>query len=345
MVSFIYNRLSWFVPCRVGLVVLVAGCGGGSGGGDGSTFAQGVFLDSPVQGLRYVVGSLEDFTDENGGFQYLPGRSISFYIGDILLGSAQGAPVLTPLAIVPGGANSVTDNRVTNIIRFLQTIDDDYDPSNGIRIDDSAHEALLDQSLSFNMLTADFANDSNVQFLLSLATASPGPPRDRLVPAITAQAHMRATLEDLQTPGRTPPVSVGSIDVTGQVLFGPELTPDPILSFANVTTGFSIIEWHQPLPSLPNPDAGVRLDIRFNANPFTNNQIELITLTWEHQVLGIRSFGVACSGGSAVFLSAIGCPDVTIDLDNGTVDFDGRLLSAAENINSTISLTGTLIIP
>ncbi len=344
MVSFFNKRLSWSDPFKIGVVVL-AGCGGGSGGEGGSTFANGVFLDSPVEGLRYQVGGLVDFTDADGGFRYLINRPISFYVGDILLGTAQGAPVLTPLSIVPGGASSVTDNRVTNIIRFLQTIDDDYDPSNGIRIDENTHQALLGQSISFASQSAAFENDSDVRFVLSLATTPLGVARDRLVPAITAQAHMRATLEDLRSPGRTPPASAGSIDVTGQGLFGPELAPDPALSFADITTGFSIIEWNQPLPSIPNQDAAVRLDIRFNANPFINNQIAQITLTWEHQVLGIRSFGVACSGGSTVFLSVNGCPDVTIDLGNRTVDFNGRLLSAAENIGSTISLTGMLIIP
>jgi hypothetical protein len=349
MGSNVNNDLPWSDPRRAvvgGLVLLLAGCGaGGSGGG---ILAEGVFLDSPVEGLRYEFGSVVDFTDEDGTFLYLPGRPVSFYVGDILLGSAQGALVLTPVDLVPD-ATGVEDDRVTNILRFLQTLDDDYDPANGIRIAPSTHEALLGQTLSLNVNDTDeFALREDVQFLVSNATASLEQPRSRLVPAITAQAHMRATLRELQTPDRTVPDTLGSLAISGpqasEVGDSPFL-PHPRLGFSNITTGFSEIEWNEPRPAVPDQDTAIRFAIRFTRDPLAGDQVVQASLTWESQIVGQRNYGVGCVEGMTGFpFDASSCAGITIDVDNGAVGFSNVMLTLGQSI-ATIIVDGTLVIP
>ena len=96
------------------LVLMLAACGGGSssGGGDSADIGDdgsgnanaltGVFIDSAVSGLRWTSDSFSGTTDTNGTFRYLSGEFVSFYVGDIWLGTASGDSVIMPLDLVPG---------------------------------------------------------------------------------------------------------------------------------------------------------------------------------------------------------------------------------------------------
>ena len=93
-----------------GLAVLLSACGGSSpagggippGGGGTTGTQQGEFLDSAVQGLRFITQSQSGTTDNNGRFNYRTGETISFYVGDILLGSAPAKDTMTPVDLVAG---------------------------------------------------------------------------------------------------------------------------------------------------------------------------------------------------------------------------------------------------
>ena len=111
----------------VGLALLAAaqlsGCGGGDGGEGAPTTpppsgnnpnpppppppappvgsALGVFLDSPVQGLRYTTSpsNVTGVTNANGEFTYNPGDTVTFALGDLVLGSVPAQAEVTPLAV------------------------------------------------------------------------------------------------------------------------------------------------------------------------------------------------------------------------------------------------------
>ena len=133
--------------CTFALLILTA-CGGGGGGSSspdsnvqtssGSNVQKGVFIDSAVEGITFKTATQSGTTESAGTFNYLPGEIVSFYIGDILIGSSQGQALLTPLDFVSGATDEtnpqVTDPYVTNILRFLQSLDSDNDPVNGITI-------------------------------------------------------------------------------------------------------------------------------------------------------------------------------------------------------------------
>jgi len=165
--------LTRIVFCLITLL-LVSSCGGGSSSpGTGS----GVFLDGPVAGLQYVSGNISGTTNAEGRFEYTPGIAIQFYVGDILLGETLGAPLITPVDLRAGPVNfgpSVKQklDAVTNIARFLQTIDDDGNPGNGQQISQVVSGLATNRSINFDQSLAAFDADTNVQIIVSELTAA-----------------------------------------------------------------------------------------------------------------------------------------------------------------------------
>lgn len=111
------------------------------------TTSEGVFLDAPVQGLNYTSFSLTGKTDSDGRFEYENNKTISFKAGGILLGETLGKEVITPLDLLDADINN---QQVRNIASFLQSLDSDNNPSNGIVINEETNQALSNESLDFN---------------------------------------------------------------------------------------------------------------------------------------------------------------------------------------------------
>lgn len=116
-------------------------CGGGGGAASASgPTAVATFIDAPVEGLSYRSASRSGLTDSHGNFPYTPGETITFSVGNLVLGSVTvTGNKVTPLQIVPDAA-SASDPRVTRILRALQTLDSDGDLANGIQISAWARE-------------------------------------------------------------------------------------------------------------------------------------------------------------------------------------------------------------
>jgi len=128
-------------------------------------------VDSPVEGLSYASATLNGTTDADGIFSYETNETVTFSIGDITLGSTSGAAVITPVDMV-SGATSETDPVVTNIARFLQTLDDDGNPDNGIIISNTVSNLAAGKNIDFMLSTSDFENNGNVQTVIADLTAS-----------------------------------------------------------------------------------------------------------------------------------------------------------------------------
>ncbi|WVM88117.1 hypothetical protein UMZ34_17730 [Halopseudomonas pachastrellae] len=105
------SRLSLAVMAAFALPL--AGCLGGGGGSDDETAsASGVFVDSPVAGLNYSgTQTAASTTSDTGEFVYRGSETLTFAIGDLVLGSAPGGAMLTPLDIVSGAVDA-SDQRV-----------------------------------------------------------------------------------------------------------------------------------------------------------------------------------------------------------------------------------------
>jgi hypothetical protein len=160
---------------------------------------QGRFVDSPVEGLSYKTQTIAGVTGADGQFSYAAGETIEFTIGNVTLGAAQAARLLTPISLVPG-ATSDLDSVVANIAQLLQSIDDDADVENGIQITDSMRAAAATRTVDLRQSTDAFLSDPRVrEFVAALTAVSAAGPRS-LVDRAAAQVHLRHTLaEELTT--------------------------------------------------------------------------------------------------------------------------------------------------
>ena len=94
----------------------------------------GVFVDAPVGGINYTTSTgISDVTDASGTFSYTAGSTITFWVNDISLPSVTASSMITPVDLA--GASSEDDTQVVYMARFLQAIDADGNPDNGITID------------------------------------------------------------------------------------------------------------------------------------------------------------------------------------------------------------------
>jgi hypothetical protein len=173
--------------------VLLCACGGGGGGGSSSASLTGVFSDSAVAGLTYVIGGVAAKTDATGHFTYSTGDTITFKVGDIVLGSASAKPFMSPVSLV-SGASDETHPTVINISKFLQTVDDDNNPANGIQLSSAIHAAANGRSINFAQTTGQYDGDTAVASAYSALTGAATSGVHVGVNDSTAQSHLRSTL-------------------------------------------------------------------------------------------------------------------------------------------------------
>jgi len=175
------------------LLNALASCGGGGGSNDGATPTglTGTFIDSTVSGLGYSAQTFSGITDENGQFTYKDGEDVSFFIGNISLGTTPGASIVTPVELVAGAQNS-SDPTVSNIIRLLQTLDNDSDHTNGISISTETTLAANGITINLSVDPAILEVDTNLtQFLGAVTNGS------ALVDASIAQDNFQSVLDGL----------------------------------------------------------------------------------------------------------------------------------------------------
>ena len=176
------------------LLALVLGCGGNGGGqgriaGTPQPEQTGVLVDSPVSGVSWLtLGGGSGITTDLGEFVYVQPtagtfvETVTFSIGDIVLGTVPVAPYITVVELTSSFAP--TDRAATNQLIFLQSIDADQDPANGITITGATRSAAVGQSLDFD--APDFAT----QVAAVVAAIAPG---NALVSAEAALDHFYTT--------------------------------------------------------------------------------------------------------------------------------------------------------
>ncbi|MFC4261179.1 carboxylesterase family protein [Marinobacter lacisalsi] len=156
------NRKTWRTVMMLAAVspaaLLLSGCGDDDDSRSSDDTRTGTFVDSPVAGLDYTGSdSSAGRTNERGEFRYREGETITFAIGDLELGAAEGAEVVTPLSI-SDGADTVDDPAVTNRLILLQSLDADGDLNNGIQISDGIRDQVSAEAMTinFNQAPEDF---------------------------------------------------------------------------------------------------------------------------------------------------------------------------------------------
>jgi hypothetical protein len=171
---------------------LLVACGGGGGGGGGvvssvPASATGVFLDSPVSGINYRTASGSGKTNANGEFSYIQGETVTFSVGNIDLPAVSGNSTVTPLNLA--NTTDVNNQVVSNILVFLQSLDVDGNPTNGIQISPNAHAAAT-TSIDFNVAHSVFRANSLVTNLIANSGSSNTAP----ISLASATSHFLQTL-------------------------------------------------------------------------------------------------------------------------------------------------------
>jgi hypothetical protein len=189
---------------RINLVAVfitffIVSCGGGGSSTSNSqenstpvilvqpTIFTGVFIDSAVEGLSYTTATNTGITNTLGEFSYQVNENVIFSIGDVLLPTVAAKAVLTPLDVI--GTDNINHPSVVNVLRLLQSLDEDGMADNGIKIPSLALE--LGKGLTVDFSAPDF--ESQVADLVQMS----GGVHQQLISTEDAIYHFQMTLAAL----------------------------------------------------------------------------------------------------------------------------------------------------
>jgi uncharacterized protein len=145
----------------------------------------GVFA-GPVTGLKYQTPTMSGLTNERGEFHYRAGEAVTFLVGRVVLGTTKAAPRVNLAQLAnraAGNIDKLHDPSVTNLARFLLTLDQDGDFENGVTIAPAVHDIVGSKIIMFDnppvVVTESagkdrFDNDPVVADLLKELNATPG---------------------------------------------------------------------------------------------------------------------------------------------------------------------------
>ncbi len=206
----------------------LAACGGGSSSNNNSpdepNIQTGVFLDSPVVNIGYRTETLEGVTNSLGEYEYIEGENVTFFIGELELPAANAAGTVTPLDIA--GSYDTTNSTVVNILRLLQTLDEDGNPDNGITITDTAKVSAT--QVDFSLSESAFETSSAVVNLV----ANSGSSNATLISSDDAISHFEEQLEES--------------DISFGKLIGPWELPNESVIFMYLPDGrYFAIQWEE----------------------------------------------------------------------------------------------------
>lgn len=168
-------------------------CGGGSSSSGSNSPNQpstqtGVFLDSPVSNIGYRTETLEGVTNSLGEYEYIEGETVTFFIGDLELPSVVAKGTVTPLDLA--GSDDTSNSTVVNIIRLLQSLDENGNPSDGITITEIAKNSAT--QVDFTLSVSDFESSTGVVNLVE----NSGSTNVALVSESDAISHFESTLDE-----------------------------------------------------------------------------------------------------------------------------------------------------
>ncbi|MBE9564696.1 MAG: hypothetical protein IMF17_05570, partial [Proteobacteria bacterium] len=122
-------------------------------GNPDNSIQNAVLIDGVVEGVEYNTSSgLHGFTDENGGYSFHEGDTITFNVGGVELGSVSAEEAMAGQTFLQDIADversDMNDEHLENMATFLQSIDSDS--SDNIHITAEMREALSDVTIDLN---------------------------------------------------------------------------------------------------------------------------------------------------------------------------------------------------
>ena len=149
----------------------------------------GLFLDSPLINIGYRTATREGVTNGLGQYDYLSGETVTFFIGALEFPSAAASGIVTPLDLA--GSASTSADKVVNIVRLLQSLDQDGNPENGITITNTAKQNA--GAVNFDLSMSAFESSGAV--LNVVAGGGQNQSRTTLVSAQSSLYHFETQLK------------------------------------------------------------------------------------------------------------------------------------------------------
>ncbi|MCK4708564.1 MAG: hypothetical protein KAU21_08100, partial [Gammaproteobacteria bacterium] len=139
--------------------------------------------------LNYLTATQQGVTGAQGTFQYKAGETIEFSIGGLKLGQVIAAENITPSDLTASGLSS-DDPKLRNMLRLLQSLDDDCLADNGITL----NEAVRTQADTLNLDLPDtqlgFEYDIDLLALLAVNSCA-----SNWVSVFQAELHYRLSMQ------------------------------------------------------------------------------------------------------------------------------------------------------
>ncbi len=151
------RKSSLIISSTTATILMFAGCGGGGNSDNTINTGTGYYVDSGIEGVNYTCGSQTGMTGKEGKFIFEKGQGCSFSIGGITLRTV--------------GSNQLADGKKVlendlEVARFLQSVDTDGNPDNGIQISPEVlevlHEALQEYKSGNEKTIKDVVKDDMV---------------------------------------------------------------------------------------------------------------------------------------------------------------------------------------
>ncbi len=147
-----------------------------------STAAETGVFAGPIVGLKYQTPTRTGVTNARGEFLYKRGEAVTFLVGGLVVGTVEGAPRINLAQLVnrvAGKIDKLRDPSVTNLARFIQTLNMGGDIEAGVTIAPIVHEIIEPMVINFDQAESDadarsFARDPMVTSLLEKLNATPG---------------------------------------------------------------------------------------------------------------------------------------------------------------------------
>jgi len=180
-----------YYPLVATTMLLLNACGTGESSSTSlDESINGKLVDSPVAGVTYKCGDITATTDENGSFE-CSSFPIEFYVGKIKLGSIEQLNpngYVTPQDLAGVDQNDTTDENVTKIAQFLQSIDDDGDIEENIKIDAEITKNL--EALDTNCSDLKEMTHDELENLLDLINAQELVTQDEAIKHLQEHMHL-----------------------------------------------------------------------------------------------------------------------------------------------------------
>ncbi|KZY97750.1 hypothetical protein A3744_31665, partial [Oleiphilus sp. HI0073] len=272
-----------------------------------------------VANIGYRTETLEGVTDSQGQYDYVEGETVTFFIGDLEFPPVTASGVVTPLDMA--GTEDTSDPTVVNIIRLLQSIDEDGDPDNGITITETAKNNAT--QVNFDVSVSDFSSSAAVTTFI----ANSGSVNTTLISESEAIAHFEGTLIDEGE------VFVPSNSIAG--VWVNEETTNELLAFVFFEDGTYVhmeIDEVAPLnPDNPNEVSGMEWGT-YSIDPETRELTASITFD------GNFDTGLTDSIGQVDIFARVDGNTLTIqvdDNDSGTIE-EGEATDFTRSSNAGI---------